>query len=85
MLGLDGFRVLEVTETPAELIVTVETTADLVGCRTCGVRAEAQDRRRVDVRDLPFGGRPLRLVWMKRRWSLRRRRLPDQDLDRDHR
>jgi len=68
LLGLDGFRVLEVTETPAELIVTVETTADLVGCRTCGVRAEAQDRRRVDVRDLPFGGRPLRLVWMKRRW-----------------
>lgn len=68
MLGLDGFRVLEVAEDPSELVVTIETTADLVGCSTCGVRAEAQDRLRVDVRDLPFGGRPMRLVWLKRRW-----------------
>ena len=32
MLGLDGFRVLEVIETSAEVVVTVETTVDLVGC-----------------------------------------------------
>ena len=68
LLGLDGFRVLEVDETPSEVIVTVETTADFVGCTTCGVRAEAQDRLRVDIRDLPCFGRPARLVWMKRRW-----------------
>jgi len=68
MLGLDGFRVLDVIETSAEVVATVETTVDLVGCGECGVRAEAQDRVRVDVRDLPFGGRPMRLVWMKRRW-----------------
>ena len=68
LLGLDGFRVLDVDETPAEVAVTVETTVALVGCATCGVRAEAQDRLRVDMRDLPCFGRPARLVWMKRRW-----------------
>jgi transposase len=67
-LGLDGFRVLEVDRTPLEVIVTVETTAEVVGCRTCSVRAEAQDRLRVDVRDLPCFGRTARLVWLKRRW-----------------
>ncbi len=44
MLGLDGFRVLEVDRKPAEMAVTVETTADVAGCATCGVRAKAQDR-----------------------------------------
>ena len=44
MLGLDGFRVLEVSETPDEVIITVETTAMMVGCAGCGVRVEAQDR-----------------------------------------
>jgi transposase len=68
LLGLDGFRVVSVKETATEVVVTVETTADFVGCATCGVRAEAQDRLRVDIRDLPCFGRPARLVWMKRRW-----------------
>lgn len=47
LLGLDGFRILEVTETEVELVVRVETTVDFVGCSACGVRAESQDR--VDV------------------------------------
>jgi transposase len=68
LLGLNGFRILEVTETPAEVVIMVETTADLVGCPTCGVRAQAQDRLRVDIRDLPCFGRPARLLWLKRRW-----------------
>jgi transposase len=68
LLGLDGFRVLAVEETTDELVVTVETTAEIVGCMTCGVRAEAKDRLRVDIRDLPCFGRPARLVWLKRRW-----------------
>lgn len=68
LLGLDGFRVLGVVETGAEVIVTVETTVAMAGCASCGVRARAQDRVRVDIRDLPCFGRPARLVWMKRRW-----------------
>ena len=48
----------------------------LHGLRRCGVRAEAQDRRPVHLRDLPCFGRPARLVWIKRRW-----RCPDTDCD----
>jgi len=68
LLGLDGFRVLEVTESVDELVISIETEAALVGCESCGVRAEAQDRMAVDVRDLSCFGRPARLVWNKRRW-----------------
>jgi len=76
LLGLDGFRVLAVSETLDEVCVTVETTADVVGCPRCGVRALAKERKRVDIRDLPCFGRPARLIWMKRRW-----RCADLDCD----
>ena len=56
LLGLDGFRVLDVVETAMEVIVTVETTVDFTGCDRCGVRAEAQDRRPVHLRNLPASG-----------------------------
>ena len=68
LLGLDGFRVLGVAEGPAELVVTIETVTTQVGCGSCGVRAEAQDRMPIDIRDLACCGRPARLVWNKRRW-----------------
>lgn len=68
MLGLDGFRVLEVAEAADELVVTIETTADVVGCASCGVRAVAHDRMPIAIRDLACFGRPARLVWVKRRW-----------------
>lgn len=74
LLGLDGFTVLEVVESAAgELTVTVETTAVVAGCPGCGVRAEAQDRMPVTYRDLECFGRPVRLVWVKRRWRCRER------------
>jgi transposase len=68
LLGLDGFRVLDAVETPDELVLTIETDAELVGCASCGVRAEAHDRMPVEIRDLACFGRPARLVWRKRRW-----------------
>ncbi len=68
LLGLDGFRVLEVRESDAEVVIDVETTANLVGCVECGTRAEAQDRMAVEIRDLACFGRAARLVWHKRRW-----------------
>ena len=76
LLGLDGFRVLEVAETSDELVVTIETTVTVAGCAACGTRAEAQDRMAVEVRDLACFGRPARLVWRKRRW-----RCVDPDCD----
>jgi transposase len=47
----------------------VATTADLVGCPSCGAVARAKDRRPTWVRDLPIGGRPVVLCWWKRVWS----------------
>jgi transposase len=74
LLGLPGFRVLEVMATAAEVIIRIETDAELVGCPRCGVVAEAQDRMTAEYRDLAAFGRPARLVWRKRRWRCRERR-----------
>src|SRR5688572_3387426 len=71
LLGLPGFRVLDVIDSGVEVVIAVETTAVWAACRSCGVRAEAQDRMRVDVRDLACFGRPARLVWSKRRGRCR--------------
>ena len=67
LLGLAGFRVLGVVENAAELVITVETVAEQRRCPECGGRAVGKGRRTVMVRDLPMGGRPLRLRWRKRR------------------
>ena len=68
LLGLDGFVVLAATEVDGELHQLIETTADRVGCPDCGVVAVPHGRRRVWVRDLPAGGRPVALLWSKRVW-----------------
>jgi transposase len=66
LLGLPGFVVLAVSDNDGELEQAVETTADLVGCPECGAVAELHDRRPRWVGDLPAGGRPVTLVWVKR-------------------
>lgn len=71
VLGLPGFRVLDVVESDVEVVITIETTAVVAHCPTCGARAEPQDRMPVDVRDLASFGRPARLRWIKRRWRCR--------------
>src|SRR6187397_1901244 len=69
LLGLDGFVVVATAEVRGELELLVETTADLVGCPGCGAVARAKDRRPTWVRDLPLGGRPVVICWVKRIWS----------------
>jgi transposase len=71
LLGLEGFRVLDVEEHPEELVITIESMVDATGCEACGVQAVAHERRRVPIRDLPCFGRPTRLIWIKRRWRCR--------------
>ena len=68
LLGLDGFQVLKVSETPDEVVIDVETTVELMGCSRCGTRAESQDRMTVEIRDLPASDDRARLMWKKRRW-----------------
>lgn len=76
LLGLAGFRVMAVNETDAEVVIDIETTVEIVGCGSCGSRAESQDRMPIAIRDLACFGRPARLVWSKRRW-----RCVDADCD----
>jgi transposase len=71
LLGLDGFEVLAAEVVGGEWQVTVQTTATVVGCQGCGMRAELHGRRTVRVRDLPIGGRPAVLWWHKRLWRCR--------------
>jgi transposase len=68
LLGLDGFEVLAAVVVGGEWQLVVQTTATVVGCVGCGMRAELHGRRTVRVRDLPAGGRPVVLAWRKRLW-----------------
>jgi transposase len=74
---MDGFVVLAVDQVDGEWWLLVETTGGVVGCPDCGVRATGHGRSTVQVRDLPNGSGPVRLVWRKRRW-----RCLDSDCER---
>ncbi len=68
MLGLAGFVLLAVSVRDGEVEQAVETTTREEFCRGCGVQARLHNRRPTWVRDLPCGGRPVTLVWVKRVW-----------------
>jgi transposase len=74
LVGMPEFVVGAQMEVGGEWWLAVETTAEMVGCEACGIRAVGHGRRRVRVRDLPIAGRPVVLVWRKRLW-----RCPDPD------
>jgi transposase len=76
VLGLAGFVLLDAVELDGELHMTVETTASRAACPECGVFARSKGRKTVQVRDMPAGGRPVRLWWRKRRWF-----CPDADCE----
>jgi hypothetical protein len=68
LLGMPGFVVGAQMELDGELWLHVDTTADVVGCRSCGTKAVGHGRRRVKVRDLPMAGQEVMVVWAKRIW-----------------
>ncbi|MEX1124490.1 MAG: ISL3 family transposase [Acidimicrobiia bacterium] len=76
LVGMPGFVVGAHELVAGELWLFVETTADVVGCHSCGIRAVGHGRARTAVRDLPVSGRPTVLMWAKRRW-----RCPDLDCE----
>ena len=74
--GAAGFDVLDVVDAGVELAIDVETERRAVGCSGCGTRAVPKDRRWVTLRDVPAGGRFVRVRWRKRIW-----RCPEPDCD----
>jgi transposase len=71
LLDLDGFQLVSAELQGGEWQLAVQTTATVIGCVGCGVRATPHGRRTVRVRDLPIGGRPVVLAWRKRIWRCR--------------
>jgi hypothetical protein len=69
LLGLDSFEVFAAQVVGGEWQLTVQSTATVVGCQGCGMRAELHGRRTVRVRDLPLGGSVGRRPGMW--WTLR--------------
>lgn len=74
LLGLAGFEAVRAAEVDGELHVVIQTVPEPVGCPDCGVVAVGHGRLRVRQRDVPAGGRPTVLIWLKRRW-----RCPERD------
>jgi transposase len=68
MLGLAGFVVLAAGDVGGEVELLVETTEGVTGCPSCRVLATAHGRREHLLRDVPWGARPVVLVWCKRVW-----------------
>jgi transposase len=69
LVGLADVVILDVEDVAgAPLRVHVELTRSAQGCPMCGVVAHVKDRRRVELVDLSMAGRPMRLVWVKRRF-----------------
>ena len=69
LVGLPGLRVIGVVRDQSDaLTVTVESAPTVMGCRACGVVAHAHGRVDVRLVDAPAFGRPVRIVWRKRRW-----------------
>ena len=68
-LGLRRIRVLEVlVDEPVVLRVRVESTETRPRCPHCGFKCHrVHDVREREIRDLPASGRPVTLVWMRRR------------------
>ncbi|MFL0461229.1 transposase family protein [Kytococcus sedentarius] len=60
----------------AGLVVHVESTPGPAGCPHCGVVATAHGRDEVVLVDAPSFGRPVRLVWAKRRYVCREALCP---------
>lgn len=70
-LHLRRLRVVEVIEDVVErLVVVVKDLRTVVRCPYCGfLTSRVHERRRVKVHDLPHGGRPTMLIWLRRRFS----------------
>jgi transposase len=72
-LHLRSMRVLEVVEDlPERLVVAVAAVSSVIRCSACGFKtSRVHATRKVKVADLPVSGRPVTLVWHRRRFRCR--------------
>ena len=69
LVGLPGLHVIAVERDARDrLRVTVESAPTPMGCPTCGVLAHGHGRVVVRLVDAPAMGRPVTILWRKRRW-----------------
>lgn len=68
MLGIDGFRVLDVHHCGQLLHIVVESVNPPAWCPGCREPLIGHGRDVVELVDAPWAGRPVRLVWRKRRF-----------------
>jgi transposase len=81
LFDLPGFRVVSCEEDGSGMRrVVVMQVADEHGCPRCGVLVSGRpyDVREGRIKDLPFGHRPLLVIWRKRRFRCPERRCPQQ-------
>ena len=71
LFDVPGMHVLTVDRRPDQVVLTIESDADVGGCPRCGVVAVGHGRRRRVVADAPCFGVPVRLVWLARLWRCR--------------
>jgi transposase len=79
LVGLGGLSVDRVETTTDGVPVVHLVTADpaAAACPSCAVSATRVKEHVVTrPRDLPVGGRPVRLIWHKRRWRCTERQCP---------
>ncbi len=74
LVGLSDVDVIGIDARAHVLEIHVEVRRTQTGCPSCGVVAHLKDQRPVRFVDLPVAGRPMALVWHKRRF-----RCPDGD------
>jgi transposase len=74
LVGLPDVDVIGLDARSHVLEVHIECRRERTGCPSCGVVAHVKDQRPVRFVDLPVAGRPMALVWHKRRL-----RCPDGD------
>jgi transposase len=85
LVGLEGLHVTDVErDEQGSLTVTVESALGPMGCPSCGVLAHAHGRVLVRLVDAPWAGRPVTVLWRKRRWvcpepACERRSFLEQD------
>jgi hypothetical protein len=77
LFDLPGFRVVSCDLTPLGVRrVVVMQQASEHACPRCGVLVGGKpyDQRASQIKDLPFGHRPIEVIWRKRPLPVRRRR-----------